>query len=204
MTERPADPGRWNAALSVGRAALVAAGRAALLSHARQDAIAEWRRRLGGEPGLPEGPLRRVLVLCHGNICRSPFAERLLAERGRALQVTSAGLAAADGDPADPTARRVAESFGISLEEHRSRRVTGDDLEAADLVLVMQGSQAQAVRALSRSARERTRLLGDFLAGRPYGLSDPWGFGEDVFAESFGRISRAVERLGRLLDAASP
>src|SRR6266404_712562 len=98
---------------------------------ARQDARHELRRRLRGEPGLPEGRLNRVLVLCHGNICRSPFAEALLAARVPALEVRSAGLHAGDGNPADPSAIACAERMGVSLAAHRSARVDAERLDDA-------------------------------------------------------------------------
>lgn len=169
----------------------------------RQDALAEWRRRLLGEPTLPAGTLRRALVLCDGNICQSPFAAQLLAAAGPSLEIRSAGLAAAEGHPADASARRVAHRFGVALEGHRSHRVTGEDLDGADLVLVMQGAQASAVRALSPGASDRTRILGDFLPTPPHLLPDPWGRDEDFFVETFSRVARAVERLGVLLDGGS-
>ncbi len=168
----------------------------------RQDALAEWRRRLGGEPALP-APVRSVIVLCHGNICRSPFAEGLIATRHPTLEVRSGGFAAADGDPAHPLARRVAARYDVALDDHRSHRVTEADLDAADLVLVMQGSQAHAVQQLSRTASSRTRLLGDFLPVPPFLLDDPWGDDEALFVDSFRRIHRATERLSALLDGAA-
>ena len=174
--------------------------RLVLQSGARRDAVAEWRRRLGGEPALPTGPISSVLVICHGNICRSPFAARLLSDRHPTLEVRSGGLAAAEGDRAHQLARRVAALYDVTLDAHRSHRVTEKDLGSADLVLVMQGSQAQAVQALCDRASSRTRLLGDYQSAPPFLLTDPWGDDEALFVDSFSRIVRAVERLSVLLD----
>ena len=66
--------------------------RTLLQSDLRRDAFYEWRRRLTGEPALPAGPIRTVLLICQGNICRSPFAERCLARYAPDLEVKSAGL----------------------------------------------------------------------------------------------------------------
>lgn len=174
-----------------------------LLRHAgsRQDAREEWRRRFRGEPALPAGPIRNVLVLCHGNICRSPFAAQLLADRHPSLDVKSAGLAAAEGDPAHRLACKLAPRHDVSLDAHRSHRVTESDLAAADLVLVMQGSQAHDVREATPAAASRVRLLGDYLSAAPFLLTDPWGDDESRFVDSFDRIAEAVTRLGLLLDA---
>ncbi len=167
---------------------------------ARHDAWHEWRRRLRGEPDLPAGSLGRVLFVCHGNICRSPFAERVLRERLPALEVRSAGLEAAEGNPADPAALRAAARAGCSLDAHRTRRMTPDQVAWADLVLGMEGSHARRLLARWPEARPKLRLLGDFLASPPHRLQDPWGQPDAVFDQVFGRVVAAVERLARRLE----
>ena len=169
--------------------------RLAISAPARHDARHEWTRRLRGEPPLPAGPIRRALVLCHGNICRSPFAAALLASRLPSLEVRSAGLRAAVGDPADATAARCAQRRGISLAAHRSARVDDASLAWADLVLVMQGTHVAELTSQWPHHRDRVRLLGDFLERPPHGLPDPWGHEERVFEEVFTRLAEAVERL---------
>jgi protein-tyrosine phosphatase len=159
---------------------------------ARHDARHELRRRLRGEPSLPEGPLHRVLVLCHGNICRSPFAAALLSTRLPTCEVRSAGLHAGEGNPADPLAVKCADRLGVSLAGHRSARVDSEMLAWADLILVMQGAHAAAIEPPRRS---RVRLLGDYLPAPPFLLQDPWGQEERVFDQVFERLSIAVENL---------
>lgn len=168
-------------------------------AHARRNAAHEWRRRIGGEPPLPS-PVRRVLVLCHGNICRSPYARVLLARLRPELEVVSAGLAAGRDAGADPTARQVAARRGVDLAAHRSRPLDGLDLAAFDLVLVMEAAQAAAVVAHTPAAAARVRVLGDYLPAPPFGIDDPWGQPEPVFEETFARIALAVERLAKRLD----
>lgn len=169
--------------------------RLVLSASARHDARYEWARRLRGEPPLPDGRMQRVLVLCHGNICRSPFAAVLLAARLPQLEVRSGGLQAANGDPADATAARCAQRRGISLAAHRSARVNAESLGWADLVLVMQGSHVAEIERAWPQFGPRVRLLGDFLADPPYLLPDPWGKEEAVFERVFTRLADAVERL---------
>lgn len=174
-------------------------GRIALSRDARQDALHEWRRARRGEPGIPPGPIRNVLVVCHGNICRSPFAGALLARRG--LAVRSAGLAARDGAPAEPDAVRAARRFAVNLAAHRARRLEGEDVGWAELILAMEGHQLARMRREHPVAAGRAHLLGDFLPAPPYAIADPWGRSESVFAASFERIAEAVERLAARLDA---
>lgn len=177
-----------------------AVGRLALSLRARQDARHELRRRLLGEPRLPNRSVRRVLVLCHGNICRSPVAAMLLAKRLPTLDVRSAGLNAGEGNPPDPTAARCAARLGVSLGEHRSRPVSAELLAWADLILAMQGSHAAAIDRRWPEARSRVRLLGDFLPAPPYLLQDPWGQSEGVFQEVLARLASAVERLSERIE----
>jgi len=72
----------------------------------------------------------KVLFVCAGNICRSPFAEglarRLAAERGLDVEFASAGEIALDGDRCPPDAVAVAREYGVDLSSHRARRLTTD------------------------------------------------------------------------------
>lgn len=162
---------------------------------ARQNVFHEWRRRLRGEPALPEGPVERVLVLCKGNICRSPFAATLLAARAPRIEVRSAGLEASGGDPADPSALRAARRRGIDLEAHRTRPVLDADLAWAQLVLGMEGAHAAVLADRWPAAGTKVRLLGHFLPAPPFAIDDPWGRSDEVFDRTFERIARAVDRL---------
>src|SRR6202034_32343 len=82
----------------------------------------------------------QVLILCTANLCRSPMAEALLARRlaalGSAVAVRSGGMLG-DGEPPRPEAVTVMAGYGLDIAARRSRRVTADDLEAADLTLAM-------------------------------------------------------------------
>ena len=72
----------------------------------------------------------KVLFVCAGNICRSPFAEglaqRRAAERGLDVEFASAGEIALDGDRCPPDAVAVAKEYGVDLSSHRARRLTAD------------------------------------------------------------------------------
>ena len=81
-----------------------------------------------------------VLVLCTANVCRSPMAEALLTDRlaalDRAVTVRSGGMLG-EGEPPRPEAITAMAGYGLDITAHRSRRVTADDLERADLTLAM-------------------------------------------------------------------
>jgi protein-tyrosine phosphatase len=184
------------------RRPLLALARFALRRDYRGERMHEWRRRTAGEPRLPPMEAPRILVLCHGNICRSPFAEALLRARCSGALVRSAGFAAGDGMPADPTAIEVAREWQIDLAPHRSRLLTPSELEWAQLVLVMTAPQARALVTRWSDLAPRVRLLGDYLSAAPFAIDDPYGCTPEVFRACFQRIDDATAQLSRRLASA--
>jgi protein-tyrosine phosphatase len=145
-------------------------------------------------------PIRSVLLVCHGNICRSPYAAaRLVRELTRVtaeIKVASAGFVGSDR-PSPPAARAVAARRGVSLTEHRSLPIDGITLANADLVVVMEPEQARALTSRFGRLRGTLLVLGD-LDPRPIrarGIQDPVHRDEAVFEESYERIDRCVVAL---------
>ncbi|MGH7474859.1 MAG: hypothetical protein ACRELD_01080 [Longimicrobiales bacterium] len=145
-----------------------------------------------------------MLFVCHGNICRSPYAaarfERLLPPpwNGR-VRVASAGFIGPDRS-APELARRAAESRAIELNGHRSQVLTPQLLQEWDLVLVMEPSQGRALRrAFRRSAG--VIALGDLdpLPIRTRRIIDPIEGDAALFTETYERIDRCVAELVKLL-----
>jgi protein-tyrosine phosphatase len=152
-----------------------------------------WTRRRAQTALADRAAPARVLVVCHGNICRSPFAglilRRLLTPQG--IRVESAGFIG-PGRPAPPEAIEAAGARGVDLGEHRSRVLTPDIVEAADLVVVMDANQAREIRQRFGRARADVILLGDFdpdpIATRQ--ILDPVYQPVSVFSEVYARIER--------------
>ena len=82
-----------------------------------------------------------VLVVCVGNICRSPTGERLLQAALPGKHISSAGVAALVGHAADEVASGVATDNGLSLAGHSARQLTRALCQQADLILVMKDGQ---------------------------------------------------------------
>ncbi|WP_084500055.1 hypothetical protein [Brevibacterium album] len=106
-----------------------------------------------------------LLLLCTGNICRSPLAA-LLLRRGLGdlpVRVRSAGTAAHDGSPMTEPAQRTAEALGLrTAREHRARQLTLTDLLEADLVLGLAREHRREAAELLPSASRRIFTLREF------------------------------------------
>lgn len=136
-----------------------------------------------------------VLMVCVGNICRSPTAEYLLKkkaeERGSNLKVSSAGVSALVGKGAAPKACELASELGISMDEHSARQLTAELVHQHDLVLVMEEGHVKAVEALVPTARGKVHLLGRWNQGVE--IPDPWRQGDEAYVHALGLIQQSVD-----------
>lgn len=155
-------------------------------------------RRLRGR--LPAS----VIFVCHGNICRSPFAaalfDRLAREQLPARVATSSLGFIGPGRRPPPAALAAATRRGLNISAHRSRLVTPKAIRAAGLTVVMSGEQAHMIRRLADPGA-KVLVLGDLdpspISART--IIDPWGASDAVFDESYARIDRCVRELVRLI-----
>jgi protein-tyrosine-phosphatase len=104
------------------------------------------------------------VLVCHGNIIRSPIAAAALAReaaaRGRGVQISSAGLSARPGEPADPRAMDSAAERGLLLADHRSRLLDAPQVQSADVIFVMDHLNLGRILARFPDAADRVFLLG--------------------------------------------
>ncbi|WP_412529335.1 low molecular weight protein-tyrosine-phosphatase [Burkholderia lata] len=139
-----------------------------------------------------------LLVVCEGNLCRSPLAAALLAARLPQADVDSAGLAPPPGRPADPLARDMARARGLALDGHAARAVTAAVCSRADLIFVMDRTQQRMLETRHPFLRGRVFRLGEHARaadGLPAGLDipDPYRGTRDDFVRCAALIDLAVD-----------
>jgi protein-tyrosine phosphatase len=134
-----------------------------------------------------------VLVVCVGNICRSPVGERLLKARlhtqGSAIRVSSAGIAALVDHPADPTATEIARAHGLSLEGHSARQFTHELGQEHDLILTMEPGHRREIIKAAPDLSGRVMLFDHWTGGK--GIADPYQRSRAFHAEVFAVIEKA-------------
>ncbi len=144
---------------------------------------------------------KRFLVVCIGNICRSPLAGAMLAKGLPQVQVTSAGLSALVGKPADDKVLQLADRYGVDLSSHRAKQISAKLLEAADLIFVMDQQQQQFLTEQYAHLHGRVLLLSHFSAPGLKGASvnDPYKQDEDVFIECARQMALHVDAIHKTL-----
>jgi protein-tyrosine-phosphatase len=145
-----------------------------------------------------------LLVMCHGNIIRSPFATRLISQAlaGRSpVTVMSAGLGARPGNPTHPTALRAANARSVDLSGHHASAVEPDRVAASDVIFVMDVSQIAEVRERFPDASRKTFLLTCLAPELPLEIADPINRDETAYHACYEQIARAVRPIIRTLAA---
>lgn len=141
-----------------------------------------------------------ILFLCHGNICRSPFAERytrqqLEARELNGITVTSSGLRD-QGDKQSPAnARTAARRWGIDLTDNGSTHANAEVIEQADLILLMDYRNYHNFTTQFPDAADRMFLLGIFDDREEIPISDPYRDTLEAFGHSYDRIVASVNGL---------
>ncbi|MBT9259109.1 MAG: threonylcarbamoyl-AMP synthase [Clostridiales bacterium] len=137
-----------------------------------------------------------VLFVCSGNTCRSPLAEaiwrKLGEEEGLPLAVGSAGLFALEGRPASASAQAVAKERGLDLSGHRSRPFDPSLLEAYDLIITMEGWQADELRRQHPEAKGKIFSWREIFGGGD--VLDPYGSGPDAYRATLDRLEADLRR----------
>lgn len=145
--------------------------------------------------------MMKILFVCHGNICRSPMAEsvmaHLLKERGIShISVASAATSTEEiGNPVHGGTRRVLATHGVPLVPHRARQMTRQDGAEFDLLI---GMDSANLRNMARIVGPSEKIHGllDW-SGHPRDIADPWYTGdfETTYRDILEGCTTLLERL---------
>jgi len=143
-------------------------------------------------------PIDRMLILCHGNICRSPFAAAMAARQFPSASITSAGFYPKTARPSPDFVLDSARQLGIDLSQHRSQCVDAQMIEDAQLILIMDLRNYESLKKSFPWALKKTLFLGMLLANPQLEIEDPYD-DPDSMPTVQSQLAGALAELGRLL-----
>ena len=145
----------------------------------------------------------KILMVCLGNICRSPLAEGILQHKvddaGLNWIVDSAGTAGYHiGEAPHHLSQKVAKMNGVDISKQRGRKFTKEDILFYDKIYVMDNSNYLDVKRICGSywdAEKVDLLLNEIYPGQGRDVPDPWYGGEDGFHVVFEMLDRGCEKI---------
>jgi len=135
---------------------------------------------------------KNILVVCMGNICRSPAAEGLLRDSlGKQVNLSSAGIGALVDAAAEERIKTMLLEKGCDITSHRARQLTSEMLQKSDLILVMEQGHTEAITSIAPECRGKVKLLGHWIGKKE--IPDPYKKSDHVVKLSLNLIYDSVE-----------
>lgn len=131
-----------------------------------------------------------ILVVCVGNICRSPMAEALLKKRFPEKNIDSAGVGALVGHSADPAAIKIMEEQNIDITTHVAKQIDENLARKADLIFTMSDSQNKWIEERWPFCRGKTFKLGHW---SDKDIADPYKHEMSAFMTAYRDIVSSID-----------
>lgn len=133
---------------------------------------------------------KNILVVCAGNICRSPMAHVIFQHHYPIYQIDSAGIIGVINAPADPKAQVCIQKIGLDLSSHRAKVLTAEQLKNHDLILVMSFQQQRHIEQQWPFAKGKVYRLGHW---REKDIPDPYQKTQQDFDDTCQLITTCIE-----------
>jgi protein-tyrosine phosphatase len=132
-----------------------------------------------------------ILVVCVGNICRSPALERMLRQALPGKVIQSAGLGALVGKPINTTMANLMAAGDINVEDHAARQLDARLLRDADLVIAMEAAHISSIRARFPEASGKLMLAAQWLGG--VDVADPYRKNDAFFEACYKQLQECAD-----------
>ena len=142
--------------------------------------------------------VRSILVVCVGNLCRSPTGQYLLAGCLPNVSVSSAGLMARKDKPACSVATEVAAENGLDISTHATRRLTPELVMQSDLILAMEAAHVRDIHTLVPYAQGKVLLFGKW--GGETEIPDPYRRSKSIYDAVFAQLKSHARQWADKLD----
>ncbi len=134
---------------------------------------------------------KNIMIVCIGNICRSPIGEVLLKDYKPELNVFSSGLGALVGKPADPKSVELMRQKNINLDDHCAQQINSVLVSSSDLILTMEKKHVDAIQAQFPESRGKVHLIGKWENDQE--IPDPYRKGNKAFILASSLIESGLQ-----------
>ena len=144
---------------------------------------------------------KKILMVCLGNICRSPIAEGILTEKCKHLPVfvDSAGTSGHHtGEVPDQRAQHIASVNNINIGNQKARKLTTKDIETFDLIYVMDQSNYTNIMKFVKNSKDKMKIdliLNTSYPGKNLNIPDPYFSSDEGFENVYNLLSDSCEKI---------
>ncbi|HLV37951.1 low molecular weight protein-tyrosine-phosphatase [Xanthomarina sp.] len=149
--------------------------------------------------------MTKILMVCLGNICRSPLAEGILQSKlpRDMFFIDSAGTGDYHiGNPPDPRSIKIAKKYGLDISNQKGRQFSSSDFDTFDYIYVMDSSNYQNVIRLARNDQDIAKvkmILNEIYKNQDYDVPDPYTGGIQGFESTYKMLDEACQEIANKL-----